>query len=260
MTFIRRIDRPPLSRFVDFFWLVEGYAQPHGAERVLPTGSVDLILSLDEHHKADTLAGARSRSIVIDTSRSLSFIGVRFRPGGAFPFLGLPAGELQDISVDPTFIWGARARTLRDELLHSPAPQARFRILERFLLERLHKMRDRHPAVQYAIDTIGHSAGATSIASIVERIGLSPRRFIATFRNEVGLAPKVFCRLVRFRNVIGQVRHFETVDWADVALACGYSDQPHFIHDFREFAGVTPSGYLRHRTSSANHIRVVTRA
>jgi AraC-like DNA-binding protein len=256
VTFVRRINRPPLSRFVDFFWLTEGYVQSHAAERVLPTGCVDLILSLDEHHKADVVAGARSRSILIETSRALSLVGVRFRPGGAFPFLGLPVGELQDISADPTVIWGARARTLREQLLGTPAPKERFRILERFLLDRLHKARDRHPAVRYAIDTIGTSEGAASVASMVERTGLSARRFIATFRDEVGLPPKVFCRLARFRRVIGQLREVESVDWADTALACGYFDQPHFIHDFRAFAGVSPSAYLRQRTSSLNHIRV----
>ncbi len=256
VTFFRRLQRLPLSRFVDFFWLAEGYVQSHAAERVLPTGCVDLILSLDEHHKVDVVAGARSQSIVIDTSRPLSFIGVRFLPGGAFPFLGLPVGELQDVSVEPAVLWGPRARTLREKLLHTPAPQARFDILERFLLERLHEARDRHPAVQYAIQAIGDSEGAASVASIVKHTGLSARRFIATFRDEVGLAPKVFCRLARFRRVIGQLRAVDSVDWADIAVGCGYFDQPHFIHDFRAFAGVSPSAYLRQRTASTNHLRV----
>lgn len=256
MTFLRRINRLPLARFVDFFWLTEGYVQPHAAERVLPTGCADLILSLNEHQKADIIAGARSRAIVIDTSRSLSFIGVRFKPGGAYPFLGLPAGELQDIAVDPTVIWGSAARTLREQLLEGGPPEERLRIVERFLLERLDKSRDRHPAVQYAIETIGACRGATSIASIVDRTGLSARRFIAAFREEVGLAPKVFCRLARFRRVIGELRTAESVDWADVAVDCGYFDQPHFIHDFRAFAGVSPSAYLRQRTASVNHLRV----
>jgi AraC-like DNA-binding protein len=256
VTFLRCINRLPLARFVDFFWLTEGYVQPHAAEWVLPTGSLDLILSLDEHHKVDVLAGARSGAIVIDTSKSLSFIGVRFKPGGAFPFLELPVGELQDVTVDPTVIWGSAARTLRAQLFDTRTPQERFRILERFLLERLHKARDRHPAVQYAIDTIGASQGATSIASIVERTGISARRFITTFRDEVGLAPKVFCRLARFRRVIGELRTIESVDWAGIAVDCGYFDQPHFIHDFRAFAGVSPSAYLRQRTASVNHLRV----
>jgi AraC-like DNA-binding protein len=256
VTHFRRIRRPPLSRFVDFCWLTEGYVQPHAAERVLPTGCADLILSLDEHAGSDVIAGPRSSAIVIDTSRSLSFIGVRFKPGGAFPFLGLPVGELQDHGVEPAFLWGAKARTLREQLLHSPSPEARFGILERFLLARLHEARERHPAVQYAISTIGASEGATSVASIVEHTGLSARRFIAAFRDEVGLAPKVFCRLTRFRRAITQLREVSSVDWADIALDCGYFDQAHFIHDFRAFAGVTPVTYLRHRTSSINHVRV----
>jgi AraC-like DNA-binding protein len=163
---------------------------------------------------------------------------------------------LQDVSVDPTVIWGAHARALREQLLGTPAPNERFRILERFLLERLHKARDGHPAVQYAMDTIAASQGATNVAAIVERTGLSARRFIASFRDEVGLPPKVFCRLARFRRVLGQLRDVESVDWADTALTCGYFDQPHFIHDFRAFAGVSPSAYLRQRMPSLNHLRV----
>ncbi len=256
MTLIRRITRRPLSRFVDFFWLTEGYVQPHGAERVLPTGCVDLILSLDEHHDADVVAGARSESFVLDTSRALSFIGARFRPGGAFAFLGLPIGEIEGLAVEPTVLWGSRARVLRQQLLDAPAPEARLRVLERFLLERLHEARDPHPAVGFAIDAIERAHGDASVAALVERTGLSARRFIAAFRDEVGLPPKVFCRLARFRRVIGALRTVEEVDWADIALECGYFDQSHFIHDFRSFAGVSPSAYLRHRTSSANHIRI----
>ena len=256
MTAICRINRLPLSRFVDFFWLAEGYVQSHRAEAVLPTGCVDLILSLDERHEADVIAGARRQSLVIDTSRSLSLIGVRFRPGGAAPFLPLPVGELAGLSVDPTIPWGSSARALRERLLETPTADARFNILERFLLERLHKSRDPHPAVRYAIDAIEQSEGAATVATLVERTGLSARRFIATFRDEVGLAPKVFCRLARFRRVIRALRKTEDVDWTDIALDCGYFDQSHFIHDFRSFAGVSPSAYLRQRTPSANHIRI----
>jgi AraC-like DNA-binding protein len=256
VTHFRRINRPPLSRLVDFFWLTESYLQPHSAEIVLPTGCVDLILSLDEHRDTDVIAGARSQSIVIDTSHALSLIGVRFRPGGAFPFLPLPVGELEGLSVAPTLAWGSGARVLREKLLESCTPQQRFDILERFLLDRLNESRARHPAVQYAIDSILRAEGAASVAALVERTGLSSRRFISTFRSEVGLAPKVFCRLARFRRVIRSLHPTQDVVWADVALDCGYFDQSHFIHDFRSFAGVSPSAYLRRRTSGANHLRV----
>jgi AraC-like DNA-binding protein len=44
------------------------------------------------------------------------------------------------------------------------------------------------------------------------------------------------------------------VDWAEVALSCGYYDQAHFIHDFRAFSGLTPTGYRTARTAFQNHV------
>ena len=82
----RTLTRPPLSSHADLLWLAEGYAQPHSCERLLPTGNMDMALSLDGERGRDTVAGAQSHFTILDTSRPLSLIGVRFRPGGGFPF------------------------------------------------------------------------------------------------------------------------------------------------------------------------------
>jgi AraC-like DNA-binding protein len=47
----------------------------------------------------------------------------------------------------------------------------------------------------------------------------------------------------------------DEVDWADLAVTCGYSDQPHLVHEFQAFSGMSPSAYLRHRTAHVNHLR-----
>ncbi len=114
----------------------------------------------------------------------------------------------------------------------------------------------RHPAVRYAIKAFRSGSRAPSIAAVTERTGLSARRFIELFRREVGLTPKVFCRVARFRDVVNGIRANASVDWAQTALDCGYFDQAHFIHDFQAFAGMSPSDYLRHRTGSPNHVRL----
>ena len=89
---------------------------------------------------------------------------------------------------------------------------------------------------------------------MTERIGLSPRRFIQVFREEVGLTPKLFCRIRRFQEVLGLIGRGQHVEWAEVALACGYFDQAHFIHDFRAFSGLNPKAYLAHRGEHLNHV------
>ena len=89
---------------------------------------------------------------------------------------------------------------------------------------------------------------------MTREIGLSPRRFIEVFKDEVGLRPKVFCRVRRFQRVLASIHRQESVEWADVAVACGYYDQAHFIHDFRAFSGINPTAYLERRGRHRNHV------
>jgi AraC-like DNA-binding protein len=216
---------------------------------------MDMVLSLDGGRGRDTVSGAQCRFTILDTSRPLSLMGVRFRPGGGFPFFAIPAGELQNLSVPLDTLWREGAARLREQLLEAQTPAARFDILECALLQRLRAGRSRSPAVRYAIGRFKDATQATSVAAVVERTGFSQRHFIASFRDEVGLTPKMFARITRFRRVIDSLQGSAQVDWSALALECGYFDQAHFIHDFRDFAGISPSAYLRHRTSY-NHVRV----
>jgi AraC-like DNA-binding protein len=63
------------------------------------------------------------------------------------------------------------------------------------------------------------------------------------------VSPKAFCRIRRFNEVLTRIEQRSEVDWADVALSCGYFDRAHFNHDFRAFSGLSPSDYLRDRIS-----------
>jgi len=254
---IRLIKRRPLSDFVDFLWLSQGYVQPHAAERILPAGRMDLVISLDATTGWRALgSGARSSSIMLNTARPLTLMGVGFKPGGGFAFFPCPAGELQDASVALETLWGPTANTLRERLLEAATAHNRFVILEEHLLKSLRNGPERHPAVRYALNAFQSAPSTVTVADVVERTGLSPRRLIEVFRNQVGLTPKMFARLCRFRRVIGNIQPGAQIDWADIAVECGYFDQPHFIHDFREFAGVSPAVYLRDRTANPNHVRI----
>ena len=258
MPVIHRITHGPLAELVEFMWLSEGYVQPHAAERVLPTGNMGLTIDLDPHANAiPLLSGASTQSFILDTSKPLSILGVGFKHGGGFPFVSAPPAELQDLSVPLDVLWGRRALTLREQVLEARTAAERFVIIETSLLEMSRRQLSRHPAVSYAINAFRSGSRAPSIAAVTERTGLSARRFIELFRREVGLTPKVFCRVARFRDVVTAIEAGSPVDWARTALDCGYFDQAHFGHDFREFAGMSPSDYLRHRTGSPNHVRVV---
>jgi AraC-like DNA-binding protein len=254
---IHRITDGPLADFVDYLWLSEGYAPTHGAERILPTGRMGLVMDVSGNGAAPGLvSGAHTSSFVLNTSQPLSLMGAAFKAGGGYAFFGLPAGELQDLTAPVDTFWGNAAQVLRMQLLETRSSQERFRILERHLVARLTGSLPRSPLVRFALREFKRADRVVSVGEVVNRTGLSARRFIAQFRGQVGLAPKAFCRIERFRQVLRRISCAAEVDWTQTALSCGYYDQAHFNHEFREFAGVSPSAYLACRTASTNHLRV----
>ena len=112
--------------------------------------------------------------------------------------------------------------------------------------------------MQYAIGQIARQRGALSIRDLSEQMGISHKHLIALFHEEVGLSPKRFCRIRRFQGVLEAIEHSGRVDWADLACACGYYDQAHFIREFRDFAGMNPSAYLHGRGDYARFIPLPT--
>lgn len=248
-----RVPKAPLGAFVELFWLYES-AVAHPAERLMPTGSMELVITLRAPKRELIVAGPYSRPALLDTSQPSLVIGAHFRPGGAFPFLRVPAGELHNLDVTLEDIWGAEAaRLLHERLVAAPTPDAKFDILEQTMIARATTL-ERKGAVPWAVQQLGHH----TVAEVTSAIGMSDRGFIEAFRRETGYTPKLFARVQRFQRLLRRVHQRDEVDWADAAAACGYYDQPHLIRDFRAFAGMTPSQYLAARTEHFNHVPVVT--
>jgi AraC-like DNA-binding protein len=262
--------QPPLSEFVERLWLAIDGQVPR-KERILPNGTVELVVNLREDrvridgvgdtacHKSVAgvaVSGAYSKVFIIDAMQHEAMLGVHFRPGGASVVLGVPSGELTNAHADLAGLWGAAAaRTLRERLCTAVTHRQRFRILEHALTQRLAAPLRRSPAVRLALDLMGpHGAGA-SIREIVRQTGLSHRRLVTLFTNEVGLSPKVFCRILRFQHVHALAQRTGRPEWAQVALACGFFDQAHLSNEFRKLSGLSPKEYERDIQETRNLLR-----
>jgi AraC-like DNA-binding protein len=243
---------PPLRDFVEHLWLFSD-VPPHGRERIVPTGSFELVVNLEDdliriyaapeairsrRFSGALVSGAYSRFFVIDTQAHASIIGVHFKPGGAYPFLHARADELSDTHVELDAIWGPAAKVLRERLCEARTPKARFELLEHALLDRLvdaHTARDR---VQYAIERLANGARVTTTA---DEVGLCHRRFIQVFSARVGMTPKVFGRVQRFQRALSSMKG--SASWAELAVCSGYFDQSHMIREFVALSGLTPAEY-----------------
>ena len=220
----------------------------------MPTGEMGLFVDVsDTSSSPPILAGASSRPRVLNTAQSISMLGVSFAPGGASSLFQTPVSEIANLTLPLDDLCGDSALALQAEILEAPTNSARFRVLERYL-EALLAATDApgHPAVRYALDEL-RSTREVRIADLIGCMGIGQRRFIELFRREVGLTPKLYQRVTRFQQVLAAVENQREIVWSDVASLHGYFDQAHLIHDFNIFAGVSPTVYLRRR-SSRNHI------
>jgi methylphosphotriester-DNA--protein-cysteine methyltransferase len=271
MIFCAHVPAPPLSQFVSQIWLCEGYAPAHVKERILPDGSIQIVINLRENvtrfydrkntsqcesFRGAVISGAQSEFSVIDTAEQASVIGVQFKPGGAYPFLGMPANELRNTHISLDALWGADGINLRDQLLEAGTPEAKFRVIERALMAQATGSPAGHPALEYALREFQNIPKLRTISSVTRNIGVSKRRFIQMFDERVGLTPKLFCRVRRFQSALRLIAEGGRIGWAGLAVDCGYFDQAHFIHDFMGFSGFNPSAFLLHRTEHLNHVRL----
>ena len=260
---------PPLRELVEFFWVSERYTAARTArERVLPSGAQVVVFHLADHpvriwaseegpeatfvHEA-AVCGVRQRPLLLDTVLGPT-VGVHFKPGGARPFFDGPAAELADRVVSLDTLWGPEARLLRERLAEETSPVARVRALEEDLLRRAARRRQPGHALRASLRALEEPSLA-SIAEVRSRTGLSPKRLSALFRDEVGLGPKVFWRVRRFRAALHDLDE-GILRGADLAYAHGYCDQAHFLREFRSLAGSSPSEYLAARVAGTDHVSI----
>jgi AraC-like DNA-binding protein len=266
---------PPLDAFIRALWYTRATNLPHRRERVLPGGCVEVIINLAREFLLDCpegdterrrppalVVGPRTIYEIIDSSDLTDLIGIVFVPGGFAPFAADPVDLLSNRIVDLEDIWGVRTRGLRDRLRELQAPQARLRCLEAFLMERFgphlaSREPWRHPEVEFAVRVIERGPGIATVREVARRTGLSERRFSQIFREQVGLSPKTWCRVQRFQRAVHQLYAGADLNWAELALDCGYYDQSHFANEFRAFSGIDATTYsARCQGPWANHIPV----
>jgi AraC-like DNA-binding protein len=272
--FLEHKPAAPLNRSVRTLWYAAVPQLDHVRERILPSGCVQVILNLERDYLHDCpdgkterrmppalVVGARSIYEIINTADMASLIGVVFEPGGFAPFVGDAVDLFSNQSICLEDVWGASARSLRDQLRDAPSAQSKIATLEDFLRLRLAgcaapRNSTRLNTVEFALKTIERAPSVATVRELARSSGWSERRFSQVFREEVGFSPKVWSRIQRFQRALRQLHAGANLNWAELALDCGYYDQSHFANEFKAFSGIDATSYCAVRTQWANQIPV----
>jgi AraC-like DNA-binding protein len=261
---------PALAPFVDAIWGVRGTAHYH-IEAVLPNGATELMVNFgprpsvvaygeraanDEFRRA-WIAGIQDQRLVHAAPEGSNHIAIRFKAGGAHAFFDLPMDELTNRVLELDDLIGPGAvDILWTRLREVEGDEARCRRFERWLLERRAAVHPYFQTVRRAVDLLREQAHGTPVGEVCVRLGLSNRHLVKQFRQTVGLTPKTYERIARFRRVIDACRGSDDVPWARLAARFGYADQSHLIREFRRLGAVTPESFLARRTPDQDHVIV----
>jgi AraC-like DNA-binding protein len=271
MIYLERKPQTELAPFIRSLWYCRDPHAAPGRQMILPSGHMQIVLSLGAPQLTDcsgglhspaqpqafaVLVGIYSHYQFIDTADLAHLIGIVFRPGGTTPFFAACTHLFTNLETSLEAIWGTSARSLRDRLIDAPTPQTKFDALEAALLDRLRQSRTAapHPLVNYALSVLDAAPGATTVAELSRSTGLSSRRLSQLFAEHVGVSPKLYARIRRFQQTVALLHCGDDIAWSELALNCGYYDQSHFANDFRAFSGISPTTYTAASRPWRNHI------
>jgi len=252
-----RLEAPPGLQAL--FTGITGYEErgPQINRQVETTSlTVPLILSFGApfeiglgHHPTDNnavpsfLAGLGSTPVYIQSNGRACCLQINFTPLGASRFFNLPMHELTDRMTpvadfaDPDL--SAFVRRIED----LKSWQDRLALARTYVTSRLQRNAAPLKPSEIAYHRLLSSGGRLSISELSKELGWSRKHLAHRFRQDIGLSPKATARVIRFNRVLQLTETCREIDWAGLAIDCGYADQAHLIRDFNAYSGYSPTAW-----------------
>ncbi|MCG8551169.1 MAG: AraC family transcriptional regulator [Desulfobacterales bacterium] len=256
-TLIRKHE--PHSKFKDYiqcYWtLNRSDNNIHAIYRTAVDGGLQLIFNLSDPIECvvddaspitiagDFMVGSLAKRIQIKPTGSISLFAVQFTPDGLYPFLSMPPVDLTDFCVELEEVWELNGLG-PSKLIHSAGqkPDKLIQTFEGFFAGRMNAFRKHSFSVEKAVTIIRSHKGQIPIDTLANQLQISSRHLARKFTERIGVPPKRLCRIFRLKHVLNNLDPTES-DWASLAVANGYFDQAHLIHEFQFFTGQSPRTY-----------------
>lgn len=209
-------------------------------------------------HLVGFTAGLHDAHALVEPAGPTAGVQIDLSPLAARRLFRVPMRELTNRVAAIDDLLGPLAGVLRERLGEARSWPERFAMLDEVLMPSLSCGAAVSPGVEWAWRRLQSTGGAVSVTWLAAELGWSRKRLVAHFRDEVGLAPKVAARVMRFGAMMSRLRSGRRQSWAELALDLGYFDQAHLAREVRLLAGVTPGELLADlRRGSARDSRAV---
>lgn len=244
---------PPLREHVCCLWVNDLRASPVSLLQVVPDGCVDIVWT----GEGLLVAGPDTEPVLANLAPRSSVVGVRFHPGAALSWLGVPLHEivnarlpLSEFSKLRTASVAATPDSLEDQLSQAPDLPEAARIMERALLARLPQVGPVDVSIPFLRKAAcedgagGSGAGHLDIRSLAAVLGTSERTLHRRCLGVFGYGLKTLHRIARFQRFFGLARSSAKQPLVTLAMEAGFADQAHLTREVQRLGGTTPSQFV----------------
>jgi AraC-like DNA-binding protein len=271
MIYEKYIPVLPLNKFVESFVYFKNYEPDHSIDRFLPDGNINVIIDFtgnpmpvyDNYTLKEIqvcrniwISGIRNNFITIPSGSSAEMLIINFQKGKAYPFIEIPVNEITNYILDAELVMNKSILNIREEIEPLTTAKEKFLFLEKYLLKSLENKFLFNTFVEFATNEIIRNPYKDVIKTISGKAGYSHKHMIKLFKESVGVAPKIFLKIIRFQKAVYEIERSQKINWQDVAYKSGYYDQAHFINEFKKHSGFTPSQYLNKKREFTNYVAI----
>ncbi|MDR2232649.1 MAG: helix-turn-helix domain-containing protein [Tannerella sp.] len=232
-----------LGQYIETYWtssVTGGTGRPH---KILPDGCVDIIFMFDR--AAETvyakIVGTMTTALEVTYPQTIQFFGIRFKPAGITAFTRVPVHEFTDRDVELSLVNTLFDKSFGETLTEKQTPEEFIAHTDNYLINKMSGLYRYDRQIISAVELIDAAKGRLSPAQVASDVCLCPRHFERRFKSAIGISPKTFSNILRFRHSLKYLQNYPRMDLLSAAVACGYYDHTHLIKDFRTFSGETPT-------------------
>jgi AraC-like DNA-binding protein len=188
-------------------------------------------------------------------ARNFDLIIVRLKPTSIYTLFHLSPLYFKETHIDLFPIEENMPGLFRNLLEHSDEDK-RIQILDSFLADKKNRAMpdEKSEIVRKVINTIIENKGCVEIARFCSIFPVNERTLRRYFKIQIGLSVKEFSLLVKFSNIVQELIGDPSAEMIDIVARYNYFDQNHFIHDFKNFLGETPSYFFKRDKKDAKII------
>lgn len=230
-------SHPAISHFYSF-----EVAESASLTLAVPDGCVDIVFDCDAAHPVARVCGTTLEARSAALNRNHRYFGVRFAPGVTPDFLDVMAEELTDREFN-FFDVVPDARQACEQILRTPLFSQQITLFNTHFTPRL--VRKTSAVTATIIHTILQQKGNIRVEHLEALTGYTCRTIQRQFRQDTGMSPKAFGRIMRCQAALHSLHQQGPVSFSDLALDLGFSDQSHFLREFKKLISTTPLDYQR---------------